>query len=512
MGPAGDTTPASKLHGAYDDQYLLRLVSQKGKPGIFAFETCLHDQGIARQGTCVSALQNLKGEPVPISIEVIANEQLSSKEVEVLAAVKREHSKYTAALAARAEQRYGAEVLTIGIGAPSLVIGGLAVDSHLKGKIHTLSRHLVASESILKKDVARLEKYLGEYAAYVKIEELRHDNAAVRLARQLEDLNAEDVKSMFDEDMVKWLDETGLPEPLRGWLKVKGFGINTYLHNPNHSIFDDLIRKQYGANRQAFDDIVKTAMQGWADRNGTKFIGSMVNDALFSDWKRGNHFFTEYQSIEDFLAEDLRGWIARWNEFRYEFPKRFHTQDVYRAMAANYDLNEVRINSYNQWIDSKRSLDDLAKQKPIAAQTGKIGLISKREIRRLKAGKIAAMAAVVIGFGATIYGAHRVNAFKAGAVGDDNHEEEWLALLESGQVDLITDFSSSLWTPDATEHTDVPSVKELMLHITLFQRELWFGATSDAPDVVQIVKHCLPQKSFGGGVQPQCESVVGLGT
>ena len=245
-----------------------------------------------------------------------------------------------------------------------------------------------------------------------------------------------------------------------------------------------------------------------------------------------------YTAVE-LLKTDLRGYIARLDEFRVEFPTRFKTQAAYRAMLRNYELNAVRIHSYERWEAANDFLDalegrvrkgainnsdaylfayrmadtydqpkgkrlyerlgDLNRDKAFA-QKKLLGYLA--DTRGKVAAGIAGIAAIGLGFGKMING-HRSSTQSA-----DDHRDDWQALLESGQVDLITDFSSSLWTPDATEHTDVPSVKELMIYLTLFQRELWFGETSDAPDVVQIVRHCLPRKARGG-IRAQCESVVG---
>ena len=582
MGPAGDTTPASKLHGAYDDQYLLRLVSQKGKPGIFAFETCLHDQGIARQGTCVSALKNLKGEPVPISIEVIASEQLTSKEVEILAAVKRQHRQYTAALLDSQQQMWADyDVVTIGLVGPGLVIGGaLGVkgsvenisDTELRiAKDHTelfraesrfenasikldensvaFERFIATSEVHLKNEVARLSAYLGEYNDHGKITALRAQNKSVDFVKKLAEYNAK--YSIFNGDMVQWLDAEGLPEPLRKTLKARGLSIEEYLRKP--SALDELIFNQYGNNKQAFDEIVRTAMLRWSKLVEHNSSNSLLDSRLvlwLADHNKLPVFIDRNQSIDQLLQTDLRGYIARWDEFA----GRFNPQDAaYKALARNYELNAVRIDSYDRLQVINQVFDDVAKgvqskklineniARLMASRYNRaegIDLINKanfdlkfeknlsehmlslvkgqvqqrelgylKDLSRLRVGKIAGIVAVSLGFGAMARVWHSHNSDTPA----DDHEDDWQALLESGQVDLITDFSSSLWTPDATEHATVPSVKELMSYLTLFQRELWFGATSDAPDVVQIVKHCLPQKTRGM-VRARCESVVGLGT
>lgn len=128
-----------------------------------------------------------------------------------------------------------------------------------------------------------------------------------------------------------------------------------------------------------------------------------------------------------------------------------------------------------------------------------------RDMQFHKQAQALSIVAVAIGFGAMAGAVHLFTT-----EGDD-HGDDWQALHESGQADLITDFSSSLWMPDATDHAVVPSVKELLFHITLFQRELWFGEISDSPEVVQIVQHCLPQKKRAD-IEAQCTSVAGLGT
>ena len=595
MGPTGEAPAASQLHGAYDDQYLLRLVSQEGKPGIFAFETCLHDQGVARQGTCVSALQNLKGEPVPISIEVIANKQLSSDETKMLAAVKQQHKQYMAALAEPLQQRRSAEIVTVGLGGPGLMMGsGMGKNyyhirleevqeginkakyevDYAKERLATktdelaqtsaaFERFIVTSEAHLKNEAARLSEYLGDYNDVNKMVKLRAQNDLVDLAKVLEQYNVRGIRSsfvssIFDQEMVKWLDEQGLPETLRKTLQTRGLSIDEYLRRP--SAFDSLIADNYGNNKQAFEDIVRSSMRSWKQRDpaSNDFI-----DPKFRQLKR--HIKLGGSTL------DVRGAIARFDKYRLELHSRFKTKDSYKAMLSNYELNAVRLDSYDRLRAINQLLDDVAKgvrskelihqgiaelmagryntlegktlfgasqnlQAKVAGlesrvdellrhetfvpdhyyykprqgvgQQGLLGML--QDMSKLKAVKIASIAALVIGFGASISTVPLMMS-AADNYGDDKHEESWLALLESGQADLITDFSSSLWTPGATEHVTVPSVQELMVHITLFQRELWFGATSDAPDVVQIVKHCLPQKMYqGGGIKAACESVAGL--
>ena len=579
MGPTGEDPGASKLHGAYDDQYLLRLVSQEGKPGIFAFETCLHDQGVARQGMCVSALRNLKGEPVPISIEVIASEQLSREETEILAAVKREHQQYTSALAARAKQQRKNDIRAGAVAAPVLVGGGTILghysDQAVKSAEASFSRSrygegeirediriktrelddaknrlaynseafeqfLATSEGHLKHEAARLSEFLGKYNDFLRIDELRQQIKYVNFATVIERYNANPSMSMFDQEMVEWLDETGLPGSLRTLLQDKGLSIDEYLRKP--SAFDSLIADYYGNNKQAFDELVVSAMRRWQSTDPAS-RSYLKLGPLYRKMGGSNIVF-------DGSTADLRRAIERFDTFRFEYPSRFKTQDSYKAMLSNYELNAVRIDSYERLQAINQLFDDVAKgvrskellnkdivklmawsnqpkgekilgkvedlqvrisrlnnemlyrgERIAAARHSQLGFL--RNSRIAKMGRAAGIVAIGLGFGALARAVYSHNATA------DDHGDDWQALLESGQVDLITDFSSSLWTPDATDHAAVPSVKELMVHITLFQRELWFGQTSDAPDVVQIVKHCLPDKSRGG-IKAKCESVVGM--
>ena len=589
MGPTGEDPGASKLHGAYDDQYLLRLVSQEGKPGIFAFETCLHDQGVARQGMCVSALRNLKGEPVPISIEVIASEQLSREEKKILAAVKREHRQYTSALAARAKQQRQNGIMADVVATPVLLGGGVTLgissgialefaedtsalrheylyeEGEIREDIRIKTRELddaknrlaynseafehflATSEGHLKHEAARLSEFLGEFSDSGKIAELRQQIKYVNFANDIERYNANPSTSMFDQDMVKWLDEKGgLPEPLRTLLQDKGLSIDEYLRKP--SAFDSLIADYYGNNKQAFDELVVSAMRRWQSTDPAS-RSYLKLGPLYRKMGGSNIVF-------DGSTADLRRAIERFDTFRFEYPSRFKTQDSYKAMLSNYELNAVRIDSYERLQAINQLFDDVAKgvrskellnkdivklmawsQQPkgekllgkiedlqvrisrlndemlsqgehlanarAGARHSQLGFL--RNLRIAEVSRVAGIVAIALGFGAMARGLYRSHNAMA-----DDHGDDWQALLESGQVDLITDFSSSLWTPDATDHAAVPSVKELMVHITLFQRELWFGQTSDAPDVVQIVKHCLPKKKSRGEVKSQCESVVGM--
>ena len=452
--PDGDTRAASRLHGAHDDRYLLRLVSQEGKPGIYAFETCLHDQGVARQGTCVSAFRNLKDQPVPISIEVIAHDQLSGREAEILAAVKREHRQYTTALAARSQQVRMAGIITLGSGGASLMLGGMGTYFHnyeLWKEVEKVKRRASEDAHGLSglwyenehKLTDKLNKSSEAFERFIISSKLDLKNEAARLSEFLGEYR--------DKDKILALKNQGSKK-----LKMYEVYANAY--------------DRYTSINQLLDDVAK----------------GMVTDSEIAEIMAARHYSPEGKHLLETIRDVQAEQISLKNQL----------DDIYQNTGQGY------------WRNYKPRK---FKEGNIVAQKGLLGFID--ELPRLEARGRVGFVAAVIGFGA--FGAASAIGMAEMSLGDsagtDDHEVDWHALLESGQADLITDFSSSLWLVDGAEaHATVPSVQELMDHITLFQRELWFGGTSDAPDVVQIVKHCWPRKSRGGEIKPKCESVSGV--
>ena len=122
-----DTTePATadiELKGVYDSNYMLRLAQAEDTLGKYLFETCIHNQSVVVEHSCVSTFKNAANQPVLFTLKTIATlDKLSDQEAEYLQAVNQQYDRYHAEVV-HASGR-GAMAVVFGVAGGGLMFGG----------------------------------------------------------------------------------------------------------------------------------------------------------------------------------------------------------------------------------------------------------------------------------------------------------------------------------------------------------------------------------------------------
>ena len=276
---------SSSLKGVRDDHYLLGLVDLEDSPGTYTFVVCAHKDGEVKkqpnsrdkEDQCTYAFLNDQRKPVPISVDFFPEEDLSVKELAYLKTVSSQYWSYRRKMRDNAyDSPDGIEkVAQVSIGGGAV---GYAFGRPLKGQNIKLD-NLEKNKWPLYDRLEKLENKFKVMTDYTL-----DDDQAAKAVRNLIKQEVLANESVFDDNLVKWLDAEGLPSSIRAFLSNNGFSIGHYLQNP-YAFYNELLTD---VQRQALVSVL-----------------GQESDEL------GYNSFARVRVLDDMVAASMKAWLVQ---------------------------------------------------------------------------------------------------------------------------------------------------------------------------------------------------------